>query len=235
MGSVITFVLVASLALLIVRIATVALTLTGLSRDMASFQARSAYTGVGFTTVESEAVVTDPQRRKIIKKMMLLGHAGLVTSASTLIIGFSDSNPDYSLSIRLTTLLVGLIALWGVAYSKTVDKHIFAVTELFLRRFTDLAVKDYTTILEMPNGHAVVEITVAPGSSLVNRSARELGMIRKGIIFLCIRRGNGDFVAEISASTEVLENDRITLYARKSLLKELVDVAKPNGTAHQRQ
>lgn len=43
------------LSLLVTRIATVALTHTGLSREVARFQARSAFSGVGFTT--SEVVV----------------------------------------------------------------------------------------------------------------------------------------------------------------------------------
>jgi Trk-type K+ transport system membrane component len=38
------------LSLLITRIATIALSVTGLSRETARFQARSAFTGVGFTT-----------------------------------------------------------------------------------------------------------------------------------------------------------------------------------------
>lgn len=38
------------LSLLITRIATNALSVTGLSRETARFQARSAFTGVGFTT-----------------------------------------------------------------------------------------------------------------------------------------------------------------------------------------
>lgn len=54
--------LVAILSLLITRFATVALTVTGMTRESARFQARSALTGAGFTTQESEAVVSHPGR-----------------------------------------------------------------------------------------------------------------------------------------------------------------------------
>ncbi len=54
------------LSLLITRLATTALTLTGLSCEMARFQARSAFTGTGFTTSESEAIVNHPVRRRIL-------------------------------------------------------------------------------------------------------------------------------------------------------------------------
>ncbi|MGZ3673172.1 MAG: potassium transporter TrkA, partial [Ktedonobacterales bacterium] len=50
MVALVSFLLVLTLSLIIERIATVALTLTGLSRDAAAFQARSAFTGTGFTT-----------------------------------------------------------------------------------------------------------------------------------------------------------------------------------------
>ncbi len=43
------------LSLIVVRIGAEALTLTGLSRQEAKFQARSAWTGTGFTTSEAES------------------------------------------------------------------------------------------------------------------------------------------------------------------------------------
>ena len=76
------------ISLIITRIATIALTYTGLSRQSAKFQARSAFTGVGFTTSESEKVVNHPVRRRILLVMMLVGNAGIVTAITTLILGF---------------------------------------------------------------------------------------------------------------------------------------------------
>jgi hypothetical protein len=59
-----------------------------MSRDSARFQARSAFSGSGFTTTESESVVSHPVRRRIIMLLMLLGNAGLVTMIATLLGGF---------------------------------------------------------------------------------------------------------------------------------------------------
>ena len=72
MLSIISLLVVLTLSILVTRIATVALTYTGLSRESARFQARSAFTGVGFTTNESEKVVNHPLRRKILMLLMLL-------------------------------------------------------------------------------------------------------------------------------------------------------------------
>lgn len=64
MLSIVSLLLILTLSILITRIATVALTHTGLSREAARFQARSAFTDVGFTTSESEKVVNHPERRR---------------------------------------------------------------------------------------------------------------------------------------------------------------------------
>lgn len=77
MISIVTLLIVLTLSILLTRIATVALTHTGLSRESAKFQARSAFTGVGFTTSESEKVVNHPIRRRILLMLMLLGNAGI--------------------------------------------------------------------------------------------------------------------------------------------------------------
>ena len=46
--------IIVAVALLIVRIGATALMMTGLSRDVAEFQAISCFFGVGFTTNEAE-------------------------------------------------------------------------------------------------------------------------------------------------------------------------------------
>jgi hypothetical protein len=63
---VIAFLTVLALSMLITGLATSALSMTGLSRESARFQARSAFTGTGFTTQEAEKVVNHPVRRRII-------------------------------------------------------------------------------------------------------------------------------------------------------------------------
>ena len=57
-------------SLLIARVGTVALTVTGMSREAARFQARSAFFGVGFTTGEAEA----EERRARLEACRLARH-----------------------------------------------------------------------------------------------------------------------------------------------------------------
>jgi hypothetical protein len=66
-----------TLSILITRVASIALTHTGLARQSARFQARSAFSGAGFTTAESDRAGADAARQR-----------GDVTAASSLILAF---------------------------------------------------------------------------------------------------------------------------------------------------
>ena len=58
MIAVISLLVTLALSALVTRIGAVALSLTGMSREVARFQSRSAYSGCGFTTREAEQAVS---------------------------------------------------------------------------------------------------------------------------------------------------------------------------------
>ena len=120
MLSIISLLVVLTLSILVTRIATVALTYTGLSRESARFQARSAFTGVGFTTNESEKVVNHPLRRKILMLLMLLGNAGVITAVSSLIVSFVNVEGSIRLFWQMVLLLTGVLLLSVFANSSWV-------------------------------------------------------------------------------------------------------------------
>ena len=101
MLAVFTLFIIIVLSIIINRVATIALVHTGLPIDSASFQARSALTGAGFTTTESEEVMNHPVRRKIIGWLMLIGNAGIVTIISTLILTFINKAEESSVLPRV--------------------------------------------------------------------------------------------------------------------------------------
>ncbi len=85
MTAVISLLVIITLSVLATRIGAIAFVHTGISKEAAKFQARSAYLGVGFTTRESEMVVNDPVRRKILTILIFLGNAGIITTISSVI------------------------------------------------------------------------------------------------------------------------------------------------------
>lgn len=124
MAALISLLIVLTLSLLITRIATVALTHTGLSREVAQFQARSAFTGVGFTTGESEKVVQHPVRQRILMLLMLLGNAGFVSAVSSLLLTFTSPGGPEGLLLRLLFLGIGILVLWALATSPWADRYL---------------------------------------------------------------------------------------------------------------
>ena len=118
---------IVSISALITRVAAIALAHTGLSTESARFQARSAYTGSGFTTQESEKIMSFPVRRKIIYMLMLIGNAGIVTTMSTLILAFVLPNTTSSLLYGLLIIVVGIGFVWWAIRSSVVDRWLSKV------------------------------------------------------------------------------------------------------------
>ncbi len=75
-----------SVSLLVTRVGAVAFRLTGMSNGAACFQARSAHTGAGFTTNESEQILMHPVRSRIVGVLLLLGNIALIAASGTLIL-----------------------------------------------------------------------------------------------------------------------------------------------------
>src|SRR5919197_2075848 len=109
--AVVAVLIVLVVSLLVARVGAVALTLTGMSREAARFQSRSAFFGVGFTTGESEAVVNHPVRRRIILAVMLLGNAGIVGGVASLALSFTRTSSGQVLA-RAGILAAGMVVLW---------------------------------------------------------------------------------------------------------------------------
>jgi hypothetical protein len=111
MSAIVLLLVIALVSLLITRVATIALTVTGLPHQAARFQARSALSGVGFTTSETEQVVNHPVRRRIIMALMLLGNVGIVTAVAGLLGGFLGAGGRTV--YRALFLVAGLAAVYG--------------------------------------------------------------------------------------------------------------------------
>jgi hypothetical protein len=213
--------LVVVLSLLITRIATIILTYTGLSRESAKFQARSAFTGAGFTTTESEKVVTHPVRRRVVGMLMLLGNAGIVTMMSGIIVGFvgvKDATDGFK---GFMILVVGLLALWGVTSSNWIDTRISLFVEWLLRRYTRLNVQDYAKLLHIHKDYAVTEMAVKAEDWVAGKSLAELALPKEGILVLGIERGGGVYLGLPRSTTQIQAGDTLILYGQTNDIHHL--------------
>lgn len=218
--AVISLLVILTLSLLITRVATVALTLTGLSRESAQFQARSAFTGVGFTTRESEQVVNHPVRRRIVLLLMVLGNAGVVTALASLILSFANLEGEVWWP-RLVALGGGVAFLWAVAHSRWVDRWLSGLIRWALSRWTHLDVRDYAALLNLAQGYRVAELQVQPGDWLAGRRLADIRLRDEGVLVLGIHRPDGSYIGAPRGHTEIRPGDRLIVYGRAPLLAEL--------------
>lgn len=221
MAALVSVLIVLTLSLLVNRIATVALTLTGLSRAAARFQARSAFTGAGFTTNEAERVVGHPVRRRIVMWLMLLGNAGIVTAISSLLLTFINLGESESWLLRFGLLAAGLLVLWWVAQSSWIDRGVSRLIRKALRRWTRLDVRDYSSLLHLSGEYGVTELEVQESDWLCDRALKELQLRQEGIVVLGVHRTNGRYVGAPTGDTQLHAQDVLVLYGRMSQLSEL--------------
>jgi hypothetical protein len=220
---------VLAISILVTRVASIALIHTGLSREAARFQARSAFTGAGFTTRESERVVNHPVRRRIMLVLMLLGNAGIVSTVSSLILTFVHRGGPGDLTLRIVFLVTGVLALWAASRSPWVDRHVSRVIDKALKRHTQLDVRDYASLMHLVGEYRIVELQVQPEGWLANRPLGETKLRDEGILVLGIRRKDGTYLGAPNGDADILPGDELILYGRAKALEEL-DSRKRSAT-----
>ncbi|MBK5969390.1 MULTISPECIES: TrkA C-terminal domain-containing protein [Thiorhodovibrio] len=223
MIAILSLLLVVTLSILITRIAAIALRHTGLARQSARFQARSAFSGAGFTTTESEQVVNHPVRRRIVLTLMLLGNAGIVTAVSSLMLAFVGGGDaeGMALWIKVVLLVTGLVLLWAFASSQWVDRLLSGIVDRALRRFTHIDVSDYEGLLHLAGDYKIVELAVEDGSWLDGQPLRALRPAEEGILVLGLAKFNGEWFGTPGGDTVAQSGDQLIVYGRTETIRKL--------------
>jgi hypothetical protein len=209
------------ISLLITRVASVALTVTGLSRQSARFQARSAFSGVGFTTSEAEDVVNHPVRRRIVMWLMLIGNAGLITIVASTMLSFVGSDSGSSTLVRFAVLVTGFAVLLLLAKSERVDAFMSRWIARMLNRYTDLDARDYARLLHLTKDFGISELLVQTDDWLTGQTLADLRLRDEGLVVLGIHHRNGPYVGVPKGAARVMPGDTLIVYGKASTLKEL--------------
>ena len=221
MTAIVSLLILLILSLVVTRFGAIALTFTGLSRESARFQARSAYTGVGFTTGEAEQVVRHPVRRRIVMLLMLLGSVGAVTVISSVIVSAIDLTSPGSTVAPLVVLVLGLAGLVAFAQSRWVDRRLAALIAWALRRYTSIDVRDYANLLHLSGEYGVVELGVERDDWLTAAPLGELDLCLEGVLVLGVQRGDGRWVGAPPPELCLQPGDVVTLYGRTGRLAKI--------------
>jgi len=228
MIAVFSFVLVVLVSTLVVRGGAVALKLTGLSWDVASFQAQSAFTGAGFTTSESENIVSHPARRRVIQAMIMLGSIGVSSALVTVVVTFTTAGDDMQ---QRAWWMIGSLAILAVAIrTKLLDRLYIPIVTRYLMRSSKLQILDYEELLRMDKGFSVAQLTVEPDTWLTGGPLRDLALNEEGILVLNVRRRSGSVLAAPRPNTRLEPGDKILCYGLEGELGDLARrLAGPEG------
>lgn len=221
MVGIFTVIIILVFSILITRVASIALTHTGLSHEASKFQARSAFTGVGFTTSESEKVVKHPVRRKILMMLMILGNAGIITGMASLIIGFTGIDDGVDAWIKVLILVAGIFFLWQLGNSKWIDRYLSKLINKGLNRYSTLNVVDFANLLNLSGEYRITELPVERNNWLYNKKLQNAKLRDEGINVIAISRKGGQFVGNPNGDTRIKDGDILIVYGRANVLQKI--------------
>ncbi len=221
----ISFLVIILISIIFVRIGATALELTGLSPDVALFQAQSAFSGVGYTTSESEIIVNHPVRRRIIRLMILMGSAGMTSSIATLVLTFVSATSQ-NILVKAVVLFLGLLGIYFFSRSKYLQRIMKKFFVKLINRFTSLRLYDYEQMLGLGKGYTISRITVKEDSWIANKKLKELGLDEEGLMVLAVYRKEGreeKFIGAPHGDTEIKPGDVLICYSREDVS---IDIAR---------
>ncbi|MGJ8695518.1 MAG: TrkA C-terminal domain-containing protein [Verrucomicrobiaceae bacterium] len=218
-------IIIVLVALLLVRLGTIALELTGMSQPVAQFQAASAFFGVGFTTKEAELVVDHPVRRRIILHLIVAGNIGLTSALATLLVTFmKDSDREIGSTfawLGLTGLVILAIAL--LFNVKVLRMPLDALMQWTLKRSGLVHIQDYDYLLNLRDGYVVYDKEMGPDHPWVGRALWESRPSDVGVVVLGIYRAEGEFVGAPDKNAMVHEGDVLMVYGKNEDVVKALD------------
>jgi len=216
-------VVIALVSLLAVRVGATALMMTGLSWDTASFQAYSAFFGVGFTTREAEMVVNHPVRRRIIRDLILAGNIGLTSALAALVVSFLQTSHTSEILLLVAGISLGVILLLTLSRVGWLQRWLDHVIQGMLERSGVVRALDYELLLRIRQGYVVSEVEVLSNTLLAGRTLRDARPWDRGVIILAVRRGE-EFLSGLPGPATVIETgDVLTAYGQEGALQSLME------------
>jgi len=215
MYAVATFLVVAVITTAFTKLATGALIATGVPPESAAFQARSAFSGAGFTTVEAENVVNHPVRRRIIGTTMFVGSLGTPTLVVTVLVGFIAPGPGSTVERTLVTVS-GVLLIAMMVFNKPYQRWLQGIGIRYVRRRLEPALSaEPAELLVLSDTMAVQSIRLGETPPDGPRSLRALANALPEVVVLGIRRGS-DYIGEPPVDVELHAGDELIVYGHRS-------------------
>jgi hypothetical protein len=214
-------ILVLLISAVVVKVGTVALTMTGLDRRKAAFQALSAFSTTGWTTREAELLMSHDQRRRIIMILVVLGHAGFASVIATLMLSLGQRGM-LEISAKLVILAAALVTFYLLARWGGFNHRLTAEIERRLRQTTDLRVTSFEEVLLLAEGYGVVEVYVTDQSNIAHKTLGQSQMRNRGMVVMAVDRA-GVIIPAPQAETCLRPDDRLICYGKVKAIEGIAN------------
>ncbi|QJC50920.1 hypothetical protein HGI30_04655 [Paenibacillus albicereus] len=212
------------LILLVLRICTRLLLMTGLEPSQASFQAVSMLTGAGFTTSESELVLRHPVRRRIGTALILFGAFSLAVLISVISNLLSENTHLRALSATALLLALGLLALRLPPVNRRVSHWMAS----HLPSHTEGGPIPVEELADDERNEDVLGLQLAADSPLIGKKLRDVLPEGEEVVPLLIKR-DGRKLRKERWETVLREGDFVLFYGDESIIEESCGVKLGNG------
>ena len=225
-GSLILFVLFIIVYIVISDIITIFFRLTGLTEEKARFQVISLLTNSGFTTRESEAIVSNKVRRHLARATMLFGYAFTVTIVSTTVNFFMTIGQGelQSLLIWLPILLLVLLGFHLMRRSRFFKAHFDRAIENIGNRLMFGRNANPIVLMEDYGGMVVAHIFLQQVPRMLEGVALKDSeiMSRHNIMVMLVKNKKGD-ARQATADTVLRPQDIILVLGRRKDIQEVFE------------
>jgi hypothetical protein len=233
MVAVLLFIVVLFASWIIVRIGAIAFQITGLEWSLAKFQALSCFSGTGFTTRESELIVSDKRRRQIASILMILGNAGLVTLIAT---AAGALNPQQTLSenflpfhiseelavgINLVIIILALLITYRIFTNRKIAGKLTRYLRKRIIKQELLKPVSFEELLMLTGGYGISRIEVCEGNPIIDKTLAESDLRKNDITVLAIIRGE-ETIPNPSANRKILKGDGLISFGELERLRSQI-------------
>lgn len=209
------FILIILLYWVIAELFTILFRFTGLMDERARFQVLSLLTGCGFTTRESEMILSTKERRRLARIVMLFGYVFNITIVSAVINLFVTLNRDqverYSLVFLIP--LISVAALIILIRLPSLRGRVNRLLERLAEKVFVKGSANTVMILDYIGQDTIVLVTlkVIP-EELEGKTLAEIGMrATENILIMLLERGNSKAVPA-GPDTVFLPGDKLTVF-----------------------
>lgn len=206
---------------IIIEVFSAIFRIEGIQIDKARFQVISILTGTGFTTNESELMVSTKRRRKITQIMILLSYLFNISIVSTIVNIFISGN-DTSLKELLTCILLTVINIIllvclnkSTKIRKLFDNIIIKIdNKRKYKKINPIAIYDYY------GNKVIAEINITNLNKKIKDLNNEILKNKYNIDLLVIKR-NGNIISELEKNINLKNKDVILVFGNIKTIKKL--------------